>query len=335
MKRRFNPLLLLLLLPLVVFGYLMYRNALQCPAPWVETLSEITSNPAAVKGEEIPSALASRGMMGWNYKSNISWLFQATFEQNRDHMGQWVLALVDLSIYVRPERFGPSGSVVKIAEEGPEDVPLAGATWSHTWYEITDGPFKDEYLVVRKTMKAGVESTTFMVESAPFACSKKPVAGGQPGPTAVCSRGKYRDPDDYPTATVASAAPAPPQLPPLEQPTCDTTKLPKGEVRMGATTVNGRLDPEEIQRVVRASYDRFLGCYDVGRCKDPKLQGRVAVRFVIGTDGTVSNVGNGGSDLPDPGVVQCVVRTYGGMTFPRPEGGVVTVVYPIMFSPKK
>lgn len=109
------------------------------------------------------------------------------------------------------------------------------------------------------------------------------------------------------------------------------TKPP--QVRMGATTVNGRLPPEVIQRIVRQNYGRFRLCYENGLRNNPNLQGRVAVRFVIGRDGSVSNVGNGGSDLPDPAVVQCVIRAYYGLSFPQPEGGIVTVVYPIMFSP--
>ena len=105
------------------------------------------------------------------------------------------------------------------------------------------------------------------------------------------------------------------------------------QVRMGATTVNGRLPPEVIQRIVRQNYGRFRLCYENGLRNNPNLQGRVSVRFVIGRDGAVSNVSNGGSDLPDSSVVQCVVRAYYGLTFPQPEGGIVTVVYPIMFSP--
>jgi hypothetical protein len=110
-----------------------------------------------------------------------------------------------------------------------------------------------------------------------------------------------------------------------------TTKAPK--VRMGATTVSGRLPPEVIQRIVRQNYGRFRMCYEQGLGRNPNLEGRVSVRFVIGRDGSVSNVANGGSDLPDSGVVQCVVNAYYGLSFPQPEGGIVTVVYPIMFSP--
>jgi hypothetical protein len=42
---------------------------------------------------------------------------------------------------------------------------------------------------------------------------------------------------------------------------------------------------------------------------------------------------DGGSDLPDQSVVQCVVRGFGNLSFPQPEGGMVTVVYPIIFNP--
>ncbi len=109
------------------------------------------------------------------------------------------------------------------------------------------------------------------------------------------------------------------------------TKAPK--VRMGATTVSGRLPKEVIQRIVRQNYGRFRLCYEKGLATNPNLEGRVSVRFVINRDGSVSNVGNGGSSLPDSGVVNCVVRAYYGLSFPKPEGGIVTVVYPIMFSP--
>ncbi len=110
-----------------------------------------------------------------------------------------------------------------------------------------------------------------------------------------------------------------------------STRAPK--VRMGATSVSGRLPPEVIQRIVRQNYGRFRMCYEQGLARNPNLEGRVSVRFVIGRDGSVSNVANGGSDIPDSGVVNCVVRAYYGLSFPQPEGGIVTVVYPIMFSP--
>lgn len=105
------------------------------------------------------------------------------------------------------------------------------------------------------------------------------------------------------------------------------------QVRMGATSVSGRLPPEIIQRIVRQNFGRFRRCYESGLRSNPNLAGRVAVRFLIGSDGIVGSAGDGGSDLPDQSVVSCVVRAFFGFQFPAPEGGIVTVVYPIMFSP--
>ena len=103
-------------------------------------------------------------------------------------------------------------------------------------------------------------------------------------------------------------------------------------VRFAPTTVSGRLPPEIVQRVVRQNFGRFKACYESGLRENPGLQGRVAVRFVIGHEGEVSSVANGGSDLPDQGVVSCVTRAFYGLSFPPPDSGIVTVTYPIVFS---
>jgi hypothetical protein len=110
---------------------------------------------------------------------------------------------------------------------------------------------------------------------------------------------------------------------------------PKGapKVRMEPTTVSGRLPPEVIQRIVRQNYGRFRMCYEQGLARNPNLEGRVAIRFVIGRDGAVSNVSSGGADLADSGAVSCVLSAFYGLSFPQPEDGVVRVVYPIAFSP--
>ncbi|MFO0667856.1 MAG: AgmX/PglI C-terminal domain-containing protein [Polyangiaceae bacterium] len=104
-------------------------------------------------------------------------------------------------------------------------------------------------------------------------------------------------------------------------------------IRQGATQVNGRLPPEVIQRIVRQNFGRFRLCYENGLRTNPNLQGRVAVRFIIDRSGAVSSASDGGSDIPDQGVVGCVVRGFNNLSFPQPEGGIVTVTYPIIFNP--
>jgi len=104
-------------------------------------------------------------------------------------------------------------------------------------------------------------------------------------------------------------------------------------VRQGATQVNGRLPAEVIQRIVRQNFGRFRLCYENGLRTNPNLSGRVSVKFVIDRSGSVATAQDGGSEIPDTAVVSCVVRGFGNLSFPQPEGGIVTVVYPIIFSP--
>lgn len=104
-------------------------------------------------------------------------------------------------------------------------------------------------------------------------------------------------------------------------------------LRQGTTQVTGRLPPEVIQRIVRQNFGRFRLCYENGLRVNPILSGRVTTKFVIDRSGSVLSTQDGGSDLPDKGVVSCVVRAFGNLSFPQPEGGVVSVVYPIVFNP--
>jgi hypothetical protein len=105
-------------------------------------------------------------------------------------------------------------------------------------------------------------------------------------------------------------------------------------VRQGATTVNGRLPPEVIQRIVRQNFGRFRVCYQQGLAKDPKLAGTVATKFVISTTGSVTSVTRDPSTtLPDASVVSCITGSFSSLSFPQPEGGIVVVTYPINFAP--
>jgi hypothetical protein len=110
-----------------------------------------------------------------------------------------------------------------------------------------------------------------------------------------------------------------------------STQAPAGTA--SAQAVNGWIDPPIIQRIVRHNFGRFRLCYENGLRTNPKLQGRVTVKFVIDRSGAVAMVRDGGSTMPDQGVVQCVVHGFGGISFPQPQGGMVTVVYPIQFNP--
>jgi hypothetical protein len=104
-------------------------------------------------------------------------------------------------------------------------------------------------------------------------------------------------------------------------------------LRTAAVTVRGRLPAEAIQRVVRANEGRFRACYERGLDRQPGLRGRVATKLVIARDGSVPVAVDAGSDLPDGAVVSCIARAFESLSFPPPEDGVVTVVYPFSLAP--
>lgn len=104
--------------------------------------------------------------------------------------------------------------------------------------------------------------------------------------------------------------------------------------RYGVVQSNGHLPPEVIQRIVRQNDGRYRFCYQQALKSNPSLEGRVTVKFLIARDGSVAFSADGGSDIPDPGVRQCVVSSFTQLSFPAPDSGVVTVVYPIVFSPQ-
>jgi beta-lactamase regulating signal transducer with metallopeptidase domain len=92
---------------------------------------------------------------------------------------------------------------------------------------------------------------------------------------------------------------------------------------------NGRLAPERIQEVVQAAYPQFGKCYDA--LPEPKRSVRIELHFTIGTDGRVSD---GHVDAEqEPKLGKCADPILQRLQFPKPNGGIVTVVYPIDFSP--
>ena len=109
---------------------------------------------------------------------------------------------------------------------------------------------------------------------------------------------------------------------------------PRGRISTGAISIRGRALPDVVKRILRRNHGRTRACYEEGLRANPNLMGRVNVRFVIGRDGAISNVESGGSDLPDGGVIACILRGFHGLSFPAPAAGIATVVYPISLSPR-
>ncbi len=110
-----------------------------------------------------------------------------------------------------------------------------------------------------------------------------------------------------------------------------TTKIVPGKI-----IYEGGLSREEIQRVISRVMSQIKYCYDKELNKDPNLEGKLVMFWLISGTGDVQsasasqNTFSGASSAP---IEQCVSRIIQRLKFPTPKGGgVVNVTYPFVFS---
>lgn len=91
--------------------------------------------------------------------------------------------------------------------------------------------------------------------------------------------------------------------------------------------------PEKIQGAVRARFDQLRTCYERNLAQDPEATGTVKVRFEIGLDGRVARIASAFTGTLAPEVATCMEAVFASIAFPAPEGGIVTVTYPVVLTP--
>ncbi|OGQ24722.1 MAG: hypothetical protein A2138_07975 [Deltaproteobacteria bacterium RBG_16_71_12] len=112
----------------------------------------------------------------------------------------------------------------------------------------------------------------------------------------------------------------------------------KGMTRIvpGKIIYEGGLSREEIQRVINRVMSQIKYCYEKELNKDPNLEGKLVMSWVItgagdvGSGQAAENTFGGASAKP---IEQCVLRIIQRLKFPNPKGGgQVFVTYPFVFS---
>jgi TonB family protein len=103
-------------------------------------------------------------------------------------------------------------------------------------------------------------------------------------------------------------------------------------VGSGDPIVLGALDKSIIDRVVKQHLAEIRYCYQKELNKNPKLSGKVVIKFTIAADGTVSSAGVKSSSLNNSVVESCISGRFMRFRFPKPKGGgIVMVSYPFVF----
>lgn len=97
-------------------------------------------------------------------------------------------------------------------------------------------------------------------------------------------------------------------------------------------TVMGSLDKELIRKVIHANRGQIRFCYEAQLNRFPKLEGKVAIKFVISPSGSVASSSVAQSTVGNPELETCVAGRVRTWMFPKPKGGgVVIVTYPFIF----
>lgn len=104
-------------------------------------------------------------------------------------------------------------------------------------------------------------------------------------------------------------------------------------LRVVTARIQPRLSATEIRRVVQRHENEVRACYNRALLDDASLEGRVTMRFLIQSDGSVAHAHAAESELEHPSLWRCLATKIGTWSFPVPAGGGVSVVsYPYVFS---
>ena len=108
------------------------------------------------------------------------------------------------------------------------------------------------------------------------------------------------------------------------------------EVKVESAIHDDGLSREEIQRVLNRVMAQIKYCYEKELNRDPDLQGKLVMNWVIGSGGLVTTLKSATSSLSGAGgsaVDSCVARVISRLQFPVPRGAQeVVVTYPFVVS---
>ncbi len=106
-----------------------------------------------------------------------------------------------------------------------------------------------------------------------------------------------------------------------------------GEVIPRDPILDGGLDREIVQRVVRQHRGELKACYENELQKDRRLGGELVIKFTITGKGDVISAVTSGGDFRNPTLESCITKRIRRWIFPEPRGGgIVIVKYPFRFS---
>ncbi|HEY6004788.1 MAG TPA: AgmX/PglI C-terminal domain-containing protein, partial [Anaeromyxobacter sp.] len=102
-------------------------------------------------------------------------------------------------------------------------------------------------------------------------------------------------------------------------------------VSTGTAVVMGSIDKELIRKVIQDHASQIRYCYEQQLAINPRLQGKVSIKWIINADGSASGaqVDRSATTLEDGKVHECMMGRITSWEFPKPKGGGMAVItYP-------
>lgn len=98
------------------------------------------------------------------------------------------------------------------------------------------------------------------------------------------------------------------------------------------SSVEEGLSKDEVGKVIHEHLSEVRYCYESAIIRNPELQGKLMVEFVIAGLGKVKTAKAGSGSLSHESIGDCIVKRLITWNFPKPRGGVdVAVNYPFIF----
>ena len=111
---------------------------------------------------------------------------------------------------------------------------------------------------------------------------------------------------------------------------CEGHKPKPDLAATGTPTIPAQINRDEVKRVIKRAMPGIKFCYEQGLRQNAALGGKIRVRFVIASNGSVAS--SSAIDGIDASVDSCVANKISQLSFPMPEGGnIAEITYPFIF----
>ena len=107
---------------------------------------------------------------------------------------------------------------------------------------------------------------------------------------------------------------------------------PRARMAPGTTQIEGKIDEAEVKKTIRRGLGQLKSCADRVIKNNPSLSGLLAIQFVIGADGHVTDA-QAVRHLDDS-LDKCVIARLRRFEFPKPQKDPVSVLQPFNISPE-